>query len=321
MNYMTIKEASTNWGIGTRIITVYCMEWRIDGAVKKGNLRLIPEGSTKPEDKRRKKSHVQTEQEEKGTVEYKHSNDEPFQPLYENKELFVQIIKNFPYPIHICAPDGTMLFTNEAFSRFLKVSDPPEDLRKYNILNNPLEKWGIKDFVMRSYKGEIAHAYDVKVPLLELVMKHGGNTESISEIMFQNMTAFPIHDENHQLAYIVTVFTTSRYYQGKEEVMKGKEYIDEHWKEKFDADKLSGIVHMSKHHYARLFKQQTGMTPNNYHQSVKLGKLKQMLCNSNLSITQVFEECGVDYNGNLAKKLRKELGMTPSEYRVMMTKK
>ena len=78
---------------------------------------------------------------------------------------------------------------------------------------------------------------------------------------------------------------------------------------------------MSKQHYSRLFKQHTGTTPHPYHQSVKLQKLKEMLCDSNLSIAQVFDECGVDYNGTLAKKLKQELGMTPSEYRARMTQK
>jgi hypothetical protein len=45
----------------------------------------------------------------------RHENRWPFQSLYKNKELFVQIVKHFPYPMHICAPDGTLLLANEAF--------------------------------------------------------------------------------------------------------------------------------------------------------------------------------------------------------------
>lgn len=317
MNYMTVKEAGEKWGLGIRIVTLHCVKGRIDGAVKKGNLWLIPENAAKPEDRRRKKAPVQAKEEAAVSKE----NAGSVQPLYENKELFARIIKHFPYPMHICAPDGTMLFANEAFFRFVKVSDPKENLRNHNVLNDPnLERWSVKDFVLRAYQGELVHAYDVKVPLQELVATFGGNTEWFQESLFHNMTAFPIY-ENNQLTYIVTVFTTSRYYQGREEVIKGKEYIDEHWKEEFDADKMAEIVHVSKYHYARLFKQHTGMTPHNYYQSVKLGKFKEMLCDGNLSITQVFDECGVDYNGNLAKKLKQKLGMTPSQYRTMMTQK
>jgi AraC-like DNA-binding protein len=34
------------------------------------------------------------------------------------------------------------------------------------------------------------------------------------------------------------------------------------------------------------------MTPYNYYQDVKINKLKEKLCDVNLSITQVFDECG-----------------------------
>ena len=174
---------------------------------------------------------------------------------------------------------------------------------------------------MRAYQGEVVHTYDVKVPLQELVAKYGGHAESISESLFHNMTAFPIFDEHDQLAYIATVFTTSRHYQGKEEVIKGKEYLDGLWNEDFDTDRLSDIVHVSRYHYTRLFKEHVGMTPHNYHRRVKLNKLKELLCDENLTITQAFDACGADYNGHLAKAFKKETGMTPSKYRAMMTEK
>ena len=329
MDYMTVKEAGEKWGLGIRIVTLYCTEGRIDGAVKKGNLWLIPEDAVKPEDRRRKKNPIQEENKPAVSKDIydlyeqrKHENPWPFQSLYENKELFAQIMKHFPYPMHICAPDGTMLLANEEYLKFAQISNPERLYKKHNILLNPaLERWGVKDFVLRAYQGEVVHAYDVKVPHQEIIERLGDNKELVSGSMFQNMTAFPIRNENNQLLYIVTVFITSRYYHDKEEIIKGKEYIDDHWKEEFDIDKLAGIVHMSRYHYTRLFKQHTGMTPYNYYQNVKFSKLKEMLCDNNLSISQVFDECGVDYNGNLAKKFKQKLGMTPSQYRRMMTQK
>lgn len=313
MNYMTVKETGEKWGVGIRIVTLYCSGGRIDGAVKKGNLWLIPEDAVKPEDRRRKKSPIQEE---------KHENVWPFQSLYENKELFAEIVKHFPFPMHICAPDGTMLLANDEYLKFAKISNPERLYKKHNILLNPaLGRWGVKDFVLRAYQGEIVHAYDVKVPHQEIIERLGDNKEPVSGSMFHNMTAFPIRDENNRLLYIVTVFITSRHYQDREEIMKGKEYIDDHWKEEFDIDKLVDIVHMSRYHYTRLFKQHTGMTPYNYYQNIKFERLKEKLCDNNLSIAQAFDECGVDYNGNFAKKFKQNLGMTPSQYRRMMAKK
>lgn len=329
MDYMTVKEASKKWGLGIRIVTLYCAGGRMEGAVKKGNLWLIPENTARPDDRRRKKNSFQKEKKSVVSKDIYDLNNQrkdekswPFQSLYENKELFTQIIKHFPYPMHICAPDGTMLLANDEYLKFAKITNPKRIYKKHNILLNPnLERWGIKDFVLRAFRGETVHVYDVKVPHQEIIERLGDNKEPVDGSIFHNITALPIFDSNNLLSFIVFIFTTSRHYQDRDEIIKGKEYIDDHWKEAFDIEKLTDAVHMSRYHYTRLFKQHTGITPYNYYQSVKFSKLKEMLCDTNLSITQIFKECGVDYNGSMAKRFKNEIGMTPSQYRAKMTKK
>ena len=331
-----MKEAGEKWGLGIRIVTLYCAEGRIDGAVKKGNLWLIPQNASKPADGRRKKDTYalqeqgqdvdvrpfQSLQEQGQDVDVRPFQSLPLQSLYENKELFAEIMKHFPYPMHICEPDGTMIFANDAFLKFVNVSGLEDIYRKHNVLQDPsLERWGVKEFVMRAYQGETAHAYDIKVPVQELIDKFSGKKEVVFESLFHNMTAFPICNDNNQLQYVVTVFVTSRYYHDKEEIMKGKEYIEDHWKEEFDVDKIGDTVNLSRYHYTRLFKKHTGMTPYQYYQEVKISKLKEKMCDNNLSIAKVFAECGVDYNGNFVKIFKQKVGMTPSQYRTMITKK
>lgn len=329
MDYMTIKEASAKWNIGTRIITVYCTEGRIKGAIKRGNLWLIPENTTKPVDRRRKKPLMQEKPEPilfqdvpRSDEERKHENIRPFQSLYENKELFAEIIRYFPYPMHICAPDGTMLLANEAYLRFAKISNPEKLYNKHNILSNPnLERWGIKDFVVRAFQGEATRVYDVKVPHQEIIERLGDDKKTVLGSLYHDMSALPIWGSGKELMYVVFVFITSREYQGRDELIRGKEYIDSHWLENFDIDKLSGAVYISKYRYVRLFKQHMGMTPYCYYQEVKIEKIKEKLCESNLSIAQAFAECGVDYNGNFVKVFKQKTGMSPSEYRRMMAEK
>ncbi|HBT63801.1 MAG TPA: AraC family transcriptional regulator [Ruminococcaceae bacterium] len=329
MEYISAREAGDKWSITNRMVNYHCVAGRIKGAVKKGNLWLIPQSAEKPADGRRKKGVIQKEQETTVSqdlydlyVQRRCNGEWPFESLYENEQLFIEIFRHFPYPMHICAPDGTMLLANEAYLEFAKISNPEKLYKKHNIILNPnLERWGIKDFVSRSYQGEVVNAYDVKVPHQEIVERLGDDHELIFGSLYQDMTAFPILDDNHQLEFVITVFITSRYYHDKEEIMKGKEYIDNHCKEEFDIDKLADIVHMSRYHYTRLFKQHTGITPYNYYQDVKLGKLKEKLCDTNLTIAQAFAECGVDYNGNFAKIFRQKTGMNPSRYRKMMIEK
>ncbi len=55
MDYITVREAAEKWGVSTRSITYHLVDGRISGAVKKGNLWLIPISAEKPADLRRGK--------------------------------------------------------------------------------------------------------------------------------------------------------------------------------------------------------------------------------------------------------------------------
>ncbi len=58
MEYLTVKEMGLKWGITSRMVTVYCNNNRIPGAIKKGNLWLIPTDAKKPEDNRKIRTKI-----------------------------------------------------------------------------------------------------------------------------------------------------------------------------------------------------------------------------------------------------------------------
>lgn len=53
MEYITAQEAAEKWGITRRRVQVLCVEGRIEGAIKKANLWLLPGNIEKPLDKRK----------------------------------------------------------------------------------------------------------------------------------------------------------------------------------------------------------------------------------------------------------------------------
>ena len=55
MEYLTTVEMSKKWNISSRRIGVLCTEGRIEGAVKKCKMWLIPNNTQKPADARFKK--------------------------------------------------------------------------------------------------------------------------------------------------------------------------------------------------------------------------------------------------------------------------
>ena len=53
MDYWTSNEAAEKWGISSRRVTVLCNEGRVKGAIRKGNMWLIPAGTEKPQELKR----------------------------------------------------------------------------------------------------------------------------------------------------------------------------------------------------------------------------------------------------------------------------
>ena len=54
MEYLTTTEMSKLWNLYSRRIGVLCTEGRIDGAIKKGKMWLLPADATRPADARYK---------------------------------------------------------------------------------------------------------------------------------------------------------------------------------------------------------------------------------------------------------------------------
>ena len=51
-DYKTVTETSKEWNISRRMVIRYCETGRIPGAVKGGNLWLLPTDTEKPRDRR-----------------------------------------------------------------------------------------------------------------------------------------------------------------------------------------------------------------------------------------------------------------------------
>ena len=53
MEFLSTSEIAEKWNISRRRVTTLCIQGRIEGAVHKGNMWLIPEDVKKPEDPRK----------------------------------------------------------------------------------------------------------------------------------------------------------------------------------------------------------------------------------------------------------------------------
>lgn len=64
MNFLTTAEYAKIWNVSQRRVAIYCKEGRVEGAVLKGKMWLIPENIEKPQDPRRLQKIVKDLREE-----------------------------------------------------------------------------------------------------------------------------------------------------------------------------------------------------------------------------------------------------------------
>jgi AraC-like DNA-binding protein len=238
-----------------------------------------------------------------------------FQNVPENEELFFKIIEFFPYPIQVYSPDGTSVMVNSALLDEFEVPDREMVIGRYNILKDPdISRAGLFEAVQQAFSGEVVYVKDAEVPLKTI--KELYNTECYHvDAAYQDATLFPILNNDGQVLYIVVILITRRIYRGKESIIKAKEYLRNNWLHEFDIDRVAQAANLSPYYLSRLFKKDVGMTPYNFYLSIKIDKIKEKLCDMNLTVSEAFAACGVDYHGNIARLFKKSVGLTPSEYR------
>ncbi len=240
------------------------------------------------------------------------------QAIFGNEEMLFQVAELFPFPIQIFSPDGTAVFSNRATLEMWNISDESQIVGKYNLLKDPIvnEQLGLKEYVQRVFQGEIVRVPDVKVPLDAFLEWYAPrNSDYAIQSMYTDILNFPIFNENYIITHIVSVFIPNRIFSGQPEIAKARQYIETHWLDEFAMEKIAQAANMSRYHFARVFKKHTGMTPYSYYQDIKIRRLKEALRDTNLSITQAFASCGVEYSGSFARVFRDKVGMTPTQYR------
>ncbi|HHX75055.1 MAG TPA: helix-turn-helix transcriptional regulator [Firmicutes bacterium] len=246
---------------------------------------------------------------------------EAFQSFFVKKELLAKVIDCFPYPIQVYAPDGTSVLVNKAMLAEFQSVSPDMVVGKYNVFKDPaVIATGQIPVLKRAFQGETVFFPDVKVPLEEIVERYGIRDLDI-EAVYQDITVFPLLDDEKRVLYVAAFFINRRVYRGKDEITKAKEYIESHWQEPFDLKATAKAACLSKAHFTKLFKKHTGVTPHEYYINYKISKVKEKLLDTNLSISQAFAACNMDYNGHSARVFKAKTGVSPSAYRECQVKR
>ena len=97
------------------------------------------------------------------------------------------------------------------------------------------------------------------------------------------------------------------------QIIESKHYIDKHFSEEINLDKVAGKALVSKFHFIRVFKKYYGRTPNQYLQEVRIEMAKKILLKRK-SIDEVCDSIGFKSKTSFISLFRKMTGVTPLAY-------
>jgi len=94
-------------------------------------------------------------------------------------------------------------------------------------------------------------------------------------------------------------------------------HMRRHLAEPLDLDEIARIAGMSKFHFVRVFDQTTGTTPHHFLACLRVQRAKELLLNSDVSITDICLEVGYASLGSFSKTFSSLVGLSPYEFRRM----
>lgn len=178
--------------------------------------------------------------------------------------------------------------------------------KEYPIYNcpNPSETERIIDEIIDYSEKEtfdsklkiISKLYDVFASLYVGSNKHASDKESAF-----NLTV----GDNHEITYL-----SDNIY-----IREAENYIRFHYDSDITVHSLADRLNLSNEYFSRLFKSETGMTPQSMIIKYRIEKACTLLRSTNLSVSEIAQCVGLHDQRYFSKLFRQNVNCTPSEYR------
>ena len=97
---------------------------------------------------------------------------------------------------------------------------------------------------------------------------------------------------------------------------KAFEWIETHFREPFDLDKMAEALYLTPQHLSRLFRSTTGSTISEYLLSRRLREACLYICTTELPIQEIAMHIGIPKVSRFCQQFKQRIGLTPLQYRI-----
>ena len=103
-------------------------------------------------------------------------------------------------------------------------------------------------------------------------------------------------------------------------VRRAKDYISDHKCDAIKLEHIARVLNVSKFHFCRRFKLETGLTFVQYLNRVRLEQAKRLLHNKNMRVSEIAYEVGFQSLTHFNRTFSKLVGSSPTEYRSRLSR-
>jgi AraC family transcriptional regulator len=93
------------------------------------------------------------------------------------------------------------------------------------------------------------------------------------------------------------------------------DYIHAHVDQDLSLAELASVINISPTYFARLFKQEMGISPHQYVIQQRVEQAKSMLSKTDLAIADIAFQVGFSSQSHLTKQFKRIIGITPKQVR------
>lgn len=209
----------------------------------------------------------------------------------------------------------------EAENLMLQAMSRGDSARAQQLLNELL------GHILFSSGGDQERIFFRASELLVLMSRAAANSGINPETVFSITSAFyregaatnSIDALCHKLTVAMRGFLTAMFSDKSgrhlDTIHRTVHHLQTHYAEKFSLEDLARTLSISPYYLSRIFRQETGSSLGQFLAYVRVEKSKQLLTETDLSLSQIAQQCGFSDQSYYTKVFRRCCGTTPHSYR------